>query len=510
MVSIVESTVIEAPIEAVWRVLRDFNSHVHWHPAIAASEIEGGLAPDAVGAVRRFHLADGAMLREQLIDLDDRARELTYCLIEGPLPLFDYVASIRLRPVTDTGSTFWEWRSTFRPPPGERDALTALVRDQIYRAGFRALGPYLGAGARPSHPVAPRPAAPASEPQPSRPVERPAPAPSVQSGPDNETQAIVVDRYGGPEELVPRLVPVAPPGPGEVQIRHAVVGVNFIDIYCRTGFFDLLQPPGVPGMEAVGRIVAVGDGVHSVRPGDRVGYACPPVGAYCALRTMAPDLMVRLPDALDDETAAAGLLKGVTASFLLHEVHPVRRGEVVVVHAASGGVGTLLTQWAVALGARVVATVSTEAKAGIPRAAGAERVVVREREDFVTAVREVSGGRGADVVFDAIGRDSFQASVDALAVTGHLVSFGQASGPIGDWDIGSFASKSARISRPNYGHYTDTAEKMSRHASRFFAALEAGILRVAPPTRYFLDDAAGAHRDLESGRTTGSIVLIPD
>ena len=297
------------------------------------------------------------------------------------------------------------------------------------------------------------------------------------------------------------------PGPGEVQIRQTVIGVNFIDVYCRTGFFDLLKPPGVPGMEAAGIIETVGPGVSDYRGGDRVAYACPPVGAYAERRNMAPDLLVHLSDDISDETAASSLLKGVAASFLLHEVYPVKPGDTVLVHAAAGGIGQFLVQWAKHLGATVIATVSTDDKARVAKARGADEVVVYSRDSFSDAVMRLTGGRGASVVYDAVGKDTFADSLAALAVRGHLVSFGQASGPVGDWDIGRFASKSVTVSRPNYGHFTDTPEKLTVHVGRFFGALRAGVLSVDPPNRYRLADAARAHRDLESRRTIGALVL---
>ena len=510
MVSIVESAVIDAPVDDVWRVLRDFNSHFAWHPAIAASHIEGGLPADAVGAIRCFTLKDGGMLREQLLVLDDRRHELTYCLVEGPLPLFDYVATIRLKPVTDGSGTFWQWRSTFHPPREREAEMVALVGDGIYRAGFHGLADHLGAVTRPtvSDGNAPRSSPPSRSVAPARPAA-PMSALRPTNGTMRKAQAIVVERYGSPEVLMPSVIEVPDPGPGEVLLRHTAIGVNFIDVYCRTGFFDLLKPPGVPGMEGVGRVEVIGPGVTSLKPGERVGYACPPVGAYTEMRVMPSDLLVRLPDFVDDETAAASLLKGMTASFLLHDVHPVGPGEVIVVHAAAGGVGSLLTQWASALGARVIATVSTDDKAAIPRQGGAEHVVVRNREDFAAVARDLTGGRGASVVFDAIGRDSFRQSIEALAARGHLVSFGQASGPVGHWDIGSFASKSLHISRPNYGHYTSTPDDILVQSSRFFAAIEKGLVQVVQPTRFGLSQAAEAHARLESGATTGSLVLIP-
>ncbi len=503
MVEVRRSTIIDAPIGDVWAILRDFNSHHRWHPAIAFSEIEGGDPVDAVGSVRRFRLADGAELREQLLALSDKESRLSYCLLEAPLPLMGYVASIRLKPVTDGNATFWEWRSSFNPPAHRRDELVGLVAEGIYQAGFAAVRRMLG-----SKPASAR--ALSRERPPVAPVVAPLRVEVIPAAmPGSDTKAVVVERHGGPEVLQLRDVALPPLAPEEVRIRHSVIGVNFIDVYCRTGYFDLLQPPGVPGMEAAGVIEAVGTGVSGFAPGDRVAYACPPVGAYCERRNMRPDLLVHLSDDIADDIAAASLLKGVTASFLLHDVHAVRAGSVVLIHAAAGGIGQLLVQWARHLGATVIATVSSDDKARVVERLGAHHVVVYSREDFTDAVIRLTGGAGADVIYDAVGKDTFAGSLAALAVRGHLVSFGQASGPVGSHDIGRMASRSATISRPNYGHYTDTPEKLAPHVTRFFGALRQGVLKVEAPTRYELARAADAHRDLEARRTTGALVLMP-
>jgi NADPH:quinone reductase len=502
MVKIRRSTIIDAPVDAVWDVLRDFNGHDRWHPAIASSEIEGGAPVGSVGSVRDFKLGDGSRLREQLLALSDSERTLTYCLLEAPLPLMDYVATIRLKPVTDGERTYWEWHSEFNPPPESREELTRLVSQDIYQAGFAAIRQRFGGGLPASHRAESAPAANANRPVPTQ-ASIAAAAPLAAS-----TRAIVVEEYGGPEVLRMRDIALPEPGAGEVQIRHTIIGVNFIDVYCRTGYFDLLKPPGVPGMEAAGVIKAVGPGVSGYDIGDRVAYACPPVGAYAESRNMAPDLLVHLSDDISDETAASSLLKGVAASFLLHEVYPVKPDDTVLIHAAAGGIGQFLVQWAKHLGATVIATVSTDDKARVARSRGADHVVVYSRDSFAEAVMRLTGGRGANVVYDAVGKDTFADSLAALAVRGHLVSFGQASGPVGDWDIGRFASKSVTVSRPNYGHFTDTPEQLAIHVGRFFGAVRQGVISVDPPTRYRLEDAQKAHRDLESRRTTGALVLI--
>lgn len=621
VVRVRRSAVIDAPVATVWALLRDFNAHDRWHPAVATSRMEGSRPVDQVGGVRAFRLKDGAFLRERLIALDDRARRLTYCILEAPLRLDGYVATLTATPVTDGDTTFVEWESRFDPPAAEAGRLMRLVGEEIYEAGLTALqrrfagtggrsavaspmapaastgrsdgqpGPrFTGSppegAARPSGSTAPVvPAAPASaaavaadegeagslrrwgapgaERQESEmdvftvvrraeieatavggsrggegpPVLAVARAGAVartdtvagehpgrgQSGGARtspapggagravagaiDAAAIVVSRHGGPEVLVPATVSVPPPGQGEVRICQKVIGVNYIDVYCRTGYFDLLQPPGVPGMEAAGVVLDVGPGVTHLSPGDRVAYACPPVGAYAAVRTMDAGLVLRLPDDIDDETAAAVLLKGLTAEFLLHQVHAVRPGEVVVVHAAAGGVGLLLCQWAKALGGAVIGTVSTEEKADLARRAGADLVAVHVREDFAEVVREATGGRGADVVYDAIGRDSFARSLSALALRGHLVSYGQASGPVGSHDVAGWASRSATVSRPNYGHYTSDPAGLRAMADRLFAVLRAGTVSPLIGTRLPLAAAAEAHRRLEGRQTVGSTVL---
>ncbi len=498
MVQVFKSTVIDAPADEVWAFLRDFNGHDRWHPAVAVSEIEGNRSSDQVGCVRRFRLRDGGELREQLLALSDDTRSFTYCILDSPIPLFDYVATLSLKPVTDGDRTLWFWSSEFEAPEGREAELANLVGEGIYQAGFNAVRSILTNGA-------------ASEPTQIR-VARSAEttaAPQAAAGQALSAGAVVVQRYGGPEELGWQTVSVPPPGPGEVRLRHTAIGVNYIDVYCRSGYFDLLTPPGIPGMEAAGVVLDVGPGVHGILPGDRVAYACPPVGAYAEARTMAADLLAVLPDDIDDETAAAGLLKGVTAEFLLHRVHPVKAGDVVLVHAAAGGVGLLLCQWARALGATVIGTVGNADKARLAREHGCAYPVLYREQDFARAVMEITRGRGADVIYDAVGRETFLKSYEALAVRGHLVSFGQASGHIGEVDIGAFAAKSATVSRPNYGHYTATPEALRPMTDRLFQAIRGGILHIEARQRYSLREAASAHRDLEARRTTGSTILTP-
>lgn len=484
MVTVRRSTVINAPIAAVWEILRDFNGHDRWHPAVRSSRLEAGLRSDEPGAVRNFVLRTGERLRERLLALSDREHRFRYAIVESEVPLLNYVAEVALKPVTDGDRTFWSWSSRFDTPRGREAELAELVAEGVYEAGFEAVR--------------------------ARVEQRPSAAPAPAGGEALAGTAMAIDRHGGAEELHPVAVSAPPPGSGQVRLRQTAIGVNFIDIYCRTGYFDLLKPPGIPGMEAAGRVEDVGPGVRHLAPGMRVAYACPPVGAYASVRTMDAALVVPLPDHVDDEMAAAGLLKGVTAEFLLHRVHPVAAGETVLVYAPAGGVGRLLCQWAAHLGATVIGATSSEEKARVARAAGAHHVVLPGPQSLEAQVRALTGGRGADVIFDAVGRDSFAHSVAALADCGHLVSYGQASGDIGAWDIGSLASNSATVSRPNYGHYTDTPEKIAAITERLFDTIGRRIITIEIGSRLPLSAAADAHRALENRRTTGSTILIPD
>ncbi|UCE32372.1 MAG: SRPBCC family protein [Burkholderiales bacterium] len=509
MVRVTRSTVIDAPIAEVWRVLRDFNGHDRWHPAVARSQVEDGRHTDQIGAIRNFRLTGGEQVRERLLSLSDRDHSLRYTIVDADLPLQDYVAEIRLKPVTDGDATFWQWRSTFTVPAGRADELSRLVAEGVYEAGFasvrdriarRRLGLRSPAGAALAVRRHERAAGGGAGPAP---VATPA-------GTAIAATSMVIDQYGGPERLHPATVQVPPPAPGQVRIRQTAVGVNYIDVYCRTGYFPLIEPPGAPGMEAAGLVIDVGRGVDHLRPGQRVAYACPPVGAYTTVRTVDAALVVALPPFIDDVTAAAGLLKGMTAEFLLHRVHRLRRGETALVYAPAGGVGRILCQWARHLGATVIGATSSEAKARAARAAGAHHVITPGPQPLEERVRELTDGRGADVIYDAVGRDSFPHSIAALASCGHLVSYGQASGDIGTWDIGSLAAGSVTLSRPNFVHYTDTPEKVAAITSRLFDAIERRIVTVEAGRRFALRDAASAHRALEGRQTMGACVLIPE
>ena len=486
MVEVRRSTVIDAPIAEVWKILRDFSGHDRWHPAVERSSIDAGMQTDQVGAVRNFSLVGGERLRERLLALSDLDHCLRYSIVESDVPLIDYCAEIFLKPVTDGNRTFWSWHSRFQTPEGRERELAKLVAEGVYEAGFEAV---------------------------RRRLEPSAAQPGVDSAVGGRTMqgaAMMIARYGPAEELRAVAIQAPPPGPGQVRLRQTAIGVNYIDVYYRIGYFKLPAPQCALGIEAAGEVVDVGSGVRHLRPGQRAGYACPPVGAYANVRTMDAALVVALPDHIDDVTAAAGLLKGMTAEFLLHQVHPVQRGEYVLVYAPAGGVGRLLCQWAAALGATVIGITSSEDKARIARAAGARHVLLAGDDGVDERIREITDGRGVDVVYDAVGRDSYADSLAALKVCGHLVSFGQASGSIGNRDIDSLADKSITLSRPNYAHYANTPEKTATLSARLFDAVAQRTITIEVGRRFPLSDAAAAHRALESRQTTASTVLIPD
>jgi len=322
------------------------------------------------------------------------------------------------------------------------------------------------------------------------------------------SRAIFVHEYGGPEVLRLEERELPPPGPGEVRVAHRAIGLNFIDTYQRSGLYKV-PLPFVAGNEAAGDVVAVGEGVTDVRVGDRVCYQSP-VGAYAEERNIPAAKLAPIPDGISYETAAAVTLKGVTAYYLLHETWKVKPGESVLVHAAAGGVGSLLVPWAKHLGATVLGTAGSARKVEQARALGADHVIDYTVEDFPRRVRELTGGRGVDVVYDGVGRATFEGSLDSLRPRGLLVSYGNASGPVSIPSLVVLAEKgSLYLTRPTTATYMGTPEQLRTAAAAVFDAVARGVLEVRVNQRYALADAAEAHRALEARQTTGSTVLLP-
>ena len=323
------------------------------------------------------------------------------------------------------------------------------------------------------------------------------------------TQAIRVHAYGGPEILKWEKVEVGEPGPGEVRIKQMAIGLNYVDVYSRTGFYPQASLPFIPGIEGAGVVTALGEGVKELKVGRRVAYAGP-IGAYAEERLIAADRVVRLPAALSDEVAASIMLKGMTAQYLLRRTYQVGPQTTLLFHAAAGGVGLIACQWAASLGATVIGTVGSAGKALIARAHGCAHVIKYREEDFVTMVKAYTKGQGVDVVYDSIGKDAFPGSLDCLKPLGLWVSFGQASGPVPDFKITLLSQKgSLYATRPSIANYTATRKDLVATANDLFEVVGSGKVKIAVNQTYPLAEAARAHHDLEARLTTGSTVLLP-
>ena len=323
------------------------------------------------------------------------------------------------------------------------------------------------------------------------------------------SNAIILSRHGGPEVLELRHVEVAPPGPGMLRVRHEAIGVNYHDIYVRSGLYRTLALPGIPGLEGVGVVEKVGPGSEPFSPGDRIAYLYPGYGAYASHRLLPADAAIPLPDGIDPLLACGILLKGLTAGVLATKAHRLEKGDVALVHAAAGGVGHLLCQWAVQLGAKVFATVGSDEKAALLAGYGCAAIINYAREDFADRVLELTTGRGADVVYDAVGAATFDGSLRALAVRGHLAVYGQSSGPIPPFELSRLAPKSASITRVGYSHYLPDATARRAMAASLFNLVARGTLVPRAPRILPLSQAAEAHRQLEA-RALGPIILVPD
>jgi NADPH2:quinone reductase len=321
-------------------------------------------------------------------------------------------------------------------------------------------------------------------------------------------QAIRFATNGGPEVLGLETVEVGAPGPGEIRVRQTAIGLNYIDTYHRSGLYPVPLPSGL-GLEGAGVVTDVGAGVTGIREGDRIGYCWGPIGAYATERLIAADRVVKLPDGVSDEIAAAVLLKGCTTEFLVERCARVQPGDWALVQAAAGGVGQLLVQWLKHVGAHVIAVAGSAEKVAIAMAHGADHGIVQD-DTLATQVRGLTGGRGVDVVFDGVGKATFEASLDSLKKRGLYVSYGNASGPVGDVDFAILARKGSLFAtRPTlFDYYTNRGE-IETHAGRVLDLIGSGVLKIAIDQRYPLKDAAQAHRDLEARRTTGSTVLLP-
>ncbi len=321
--------------------------------------------------------------------------------------------------------------------------------------------------------------------------------------------AIAAERTGGPEVLRVRDLPLPEPGAGEALVRHRAIGVNFIDTYFRNGLYPWpVERDLVLGSEAAGVIEALGPGVDDLEVGQRVAYTIPN-GAYAEARVLEARHLVPLPDAISDEVAAAAMLKGLTARYLLHDTHPVQKGDTVLFHAAAGGVGLIAGQWLASMGVQAIGTAGGPEKCALARAHGYAHVIDYRSEDFVARVREITGARGVSATYDSVGRDTYPGSLEVLQTFGHFISFGQSSGPASGFSLADLARGSLSATRPVLFHYTDNRAWLLKAADDLFAMIGSGKIRIAINQRFPLADAAEAHRALEARKTTGSTVLIP-
>ncbi|MES9853589.1 MAG: quinone oxidoreductase [Candidatus Thiodiazotropha sp. L084R] len=323
-----------------------------------------------------------------------------------------------------------------------------------------------------------------------------------------KTKAMRIHEYGGPKQMLWEDIELLPPEPGEVQVRHQAVGLNYIDVYHRTGIYPTPELPCTLGMEGAGIVEAVAQDVSDLKPGDRVAYASPPLGAYAEVRNIPAGRLVRLPDDIDFELAAAMMLQGMTAEYLLQRSYPVQAGETVLFHAAAGGVGLIFCQWAKHLGATVIGTVGSEEKAELARTHGCDHTILYRDEDVASKVKEITDGRGVPVVYDGIGKDTWETSLNALAMRGMMVSFGNASGKVPPVELGSLtAHGSLYLTRPTLMNYTADTQELRDSASALFGLVQSGVVRIEVNQRYPLAEAAKAHLALEARETTGSTIL---
>jgi len=493
-ITVIQSTIIDAPIERVWAVLRDFNSHDQWHPAVAGSRMENDFAGDVVGGVRRFSLSDGSDFREQLLSHNDREYTLNYCILDSPLPLYDYMATIRLKPVTDTNQTFWIWRSQFRAPNDRATELENLVSRQIYEAGFRGLRTFLADQA-----------APARQPVPDMEATSLA---AAAGGEHLPSRAVAAATAGGPEVLALSDVTIPAPGPQQVRIRQTAIAVNYLDLKQRRGIAAGFEFPGTPGMEGVCEIIDVGQQVNGLFPGDRVAYMNRTPGAYAEIRCIDADACLPLPDGVSDNDAST-LLKGVTAALLLSRVFRAAPGATIMIQTVSGGVGHLLSQWAKSMDLTVMGTVSTAEKARFGRDCGCDYpIVVAEDSRLAADVMRITNGRGVDYWVHTSGARGLDTALACLSRCGHCAVIGDRDGQSIPLDLNVLKQRSLTVSTPICFDYLADRTYRQRLAHQLFTKIQNRT--IIPAVEAFpLSQAAEAHQRIESRRTMGAVVLTP-
>jgi len=487
------SAVINAPIERVWAVLRDFNSHRRWHPVVARSQMENELDGDVVGGVRKCSLADGAELREQLLHHSDRDYTFTYSILDSSLPLLNYVSTVRLKPVTDGNLTFWDWCAQFRVPDDRATELENLVRQQIFEAGFAGLRNFLADKASPSR-------------VPSDNAEMAVIGASA--GEQLSSKAIVVAVTGGPEVMSLKDVMVPAPAPQQVRIRQTAIAVNYLDLKYRRGLSTDFDLPGIPGVEGVGEIIDVGEQVNGLFQGDRVAYMNRTPGAYTGIRCIDSEACIPLPDGISDIHASM-LLKGVTAALLLGRVFKPAPGASILIQAVSGGVGHLLSQWAKSMGLTVIGTVSTAEKAKFSRNHGCDHpILVADEQRLVGQVMRITNGRGVDYWVHSNGAHGLDEAVACMSRCGKCAVIGDHDGKSIRLDVNLLKQRSLTVSAPVCFDYFEDRLYYQRIAHQLFAKIQNRTIIPAIET-YPLSQATEVHSRIEARQTMGAIVLIP-
>jgi NADPH:quinone reductase-like Zn-dependent oxidoreductase len=492
-VCVMRSAVIDAPIDRVWTVLRDFNSHGRWHPAVAGSRMEHDLDGDVVGGVRRFSLTEGVEFREQLLRHSDREHTYTYCILDSPLPLFDYLATVRLKPVTDGNQTFWDWRVQFRAPDHRAAELEYMISQQVCEAGFAGLRRFLAEKEGRPRPISPEAAAAAF---------------AAAAGVRLPSQAAVVTCTGGPEVLALRDVTVPAPGPRQVRIRQTAVALNYLDLLQRRGIAAGFELPGTPGVEGVGEIIDVGEQVNGLFPGDRIAYLSRTPGAYAEIRCIDADACIPLPGGVSD-TDASTLLKGVTAALLLSRVFKAASGATILIQAVAGGLGHLLSQWAKSMDLTVIGTVSTVEKARFSRDRGCDFPLVAADDTSLAAeVMRITNGRGVDYWVHSSGAQGLGAALACLSRCGHCAVIGDRDGRPIPLEVNVLQQRSLTVSAPVCFDYLDDRPYLHRLAHQLFAKIQSRAI-VPALEALPLSQASEAHRRIEARQTMGAVVLVP-
>jgi NADPH2:quinone reductase len=490
-ITVIRSAVIDAPLDRVWAVLRDFNSLDQWHPAVAHSRMENDIGGDVVGSVRRNRLTDGVELREQLLRSSDREYTFSSCILDSPLPLIDYVATVRLKPVTDGNQTFWDWRAQFRAPDDHAAELESLVGRQIFEAGFTGLRKFLAEQA------------PLPRPQP------PEAGPSAVAGVGGEhlpAKAVLVAAAGDPEVMRLADVTVSAPASRQVRIRQTAVAVNYIDLKYRRGTAEGFDLPGTPGIEGIGEIIDVGEQVNGLFAGDRVAYLSRTPGAYADIRCIDADACILLPNGISDMDASI-LLKGVTAALLLSRVFRAASGATILVQAVCGGLGHLLSQWAKSMGLTVIGTVSSAEKARFSRDRGCDYpIVVADNASLTAEVMRITNGRGVDYWVHSSGAHGFDTALACLSRCGHCALIGDRDGQSGSLDVNVLKQRSLTVSAPVSFDYFDDRLYLQHLAHQLFAKIQSRI--IIPVVEVFpLSRASEAHHRIESRENMGAVAL---